>query len=88
MDLADTQNFGTRGSEVQILSPRPFFLISKYAGTMAAKQIGRPRYFWLCYQFATQGEIQKNQRVVVSNRKDKRIRRKSPVFMRSKRARV
>ena len=24
MDLADTQNFGTRGSEVQILSPRPF----------------------------------------------------------------
>jgi hypothetical protein len=24
MDLADSQNFGTRGSEVQILSPRPF----------------------------------------------------------------
>jgi type I restriction enzyme M protein len=26
MDLADSQNFGTRGSEVQILSPRPIFL--------------------------------------------------------------
>jgi hypothetical protein len=25
IDLADTQNFGTRGSEVQILSPRPTY---------------------------------------------------------------
>jgi hypothetical protein len=28
IDLADTQNFGTRGSEVQILSPRPTHLKS------------------------------------------------------------
>ena len=36
IDLADTQNFGTRGSEVQILSPRPIQNKATYAGFLPA----------------------------------------------------